>query len=140
VRRITDDLRPPALDQLGLEAGLRALGDRLRTPALTVSVHVAQLPPLPAATEVAVYRIASEALANAVRHSGGSSVGMRLDVNGPNLVLVVDDDGHGLTVRSSSAGSGLGLDSMRQRAEEIGGSLIVESGPTGTTVTAVLPR
>jgi signal transduction histidine kinase len=65
---------------------------------------------------------------------------MRLDANGPNLVLVVDDDGHGLTVRSSSAGGGLGLDSMRQRAEEIGGSLIVESGPTGTTVTAVLPR
>jgi signal transduction histidine kinase len=140
VRRITDDLRPPALDQLGLEAGLRALGDRLRTPALAVRVEVAQLPPLPAATEVAVYRIASEALANAVRHSGGSSVGVRLDVNGPNLVLVVDDDGHGLTDRSSSAGSGLGLDSMRQRAEEIGGSLIVESGPTGTTVTAVLPR
>jgi signal transduction histidine kinase len=142
VRRITDDLRPPALDQLGLAGSLEALGDRLRTPALSVTVDVGELPALPAATEVACYRIAAEAVANAVRHACAQHVAMTASVAGDSVELVVRDDGIGLVAASASAsaGSGLGIASMRQRAEEIGGSLSLESSSIGTTVRAVLPR
>jgi two-component system, NarL family, sensor kinase len=143
VRRITEDLRPPALDELGLAASLTALGDRLRTPALDVTVRVPELPALPAATEVAAYRVAAEALANAARHSGASSVELDVAVPDGALTLRVRDDGRGVDEGSAAArkrGGGLGLGSMRQRAEEIGGTWDLTSSAEGTTVRAVLPR
>jgi signal transduction histidine kinase len=141
VRRITEDLRPPALDELGLAGSLRGLGDRWRTPSMQVQVEVPDVvPPLSAATEVACYRIASEALANAARHSGGRSVVLRLHLRADSVGLEVQDDGHGMQTDARSAGSGLGLSSMRLRAEELGGTWSVESSGTGTTVRAGLPR
>jgi two-component system NarL family sensor kinase len=141
VRRITEDLRPPALDELGLAGSLRALGDRSRTPALEVGVEVpADLPTLPAATEVACYRIAAEALANVARHSGARTVRVRLEV-GPDAVrLEVADDGHGVRPGAASSGSGLGLSSMRLRAEELGGRWALDSSADGTRVQVELPR
>jgi signal transduction histidine kinase len=139
VRRLTDDLRPPALDELGLPGSLVALGERLRTPSLSVKVDVAPLQPLPAATEVAAYRIAAEALANAARHSGARNVLLQAAAAGGRVTLTVQDDGGGVSSASGTGGSGLGLPSMRQRAEEIGGELSLSSSSAGTTVRAVLP-
>jgi two-component system NarL family sensor kinase len=141
VRHITEDLRPPALDELGLAGSLRALADRSRTPALEVLVEVpADLPPLPAATEVACYRIAAEALANAARHSGVTTVLVRLEVRPDAVRLEVADDGHDLRPGAPSGGSGLGLSSMRLRAEELGGTWSLDSSPDGTRVQVEVPR
>jgi two-component system, NarL family, sensor kinase len=137
LRAITDDLRPAALDDLGLAAGLRGLADRMATPGTAVDV-VAELPgPLPAAVEVACYRIAAEALANAVRHSGARRVSLRVAAAPGLVTLGVGDDGSGLPDRPRRGG--LGLDSMRQRAEEIGGRLTITSTSAGTLVHAELP-
>ena len=137
LRAITDDLRPAALDDLGLAAGLRGLADRMATPGTAVVV-AAELPgPLPAAVEVACYRIAAEALANAVRHAGARRVSLRVSATPDLLTLCVEDDGTGLPAQPRR--DGLGLDSMRQRAEEIGGRLALTSTGSGTLVHAELP-
>jgi signal transduction histidine kinase len=137
VRSITDDLRPPALDELGLAPALAALADRLRTPDLDVVVEAGALPPLPAAVEVACFRITAEALANAVKHARAATVRVRVDARADRLVLEVRDDGTGVPDRPG--GRGLGLASMRQRAEEVGGTFALDSSPAGTTVRALLP-
>lgn len=137
VRSITDDLRPPAIDDLGLAAALAAVADRLRTPDLDVTVETGGLPPLPAAVEVACYRITAEALANAVRHAQASTVQVHVTARDGRLLLEVCDDGSGL--RPAPGRRGLGLESMRRRAEEIGGAFTLDSRGRGTTVRAVLP-
>lgn len=96
------------------------------------------LPELPAATEVAAYRAAAEALSNAVRHSGGSRVLLRVGVEPRALVLTVDDDGRG--PGDASRAGGQGVPSMRLRAEELGGTCEVAPGPhAGTRVRLTLP-
>ena len=137
LRGITEDLRPPALEDLGLAAGLRALGERMSTPSMVVTADVRVDGALPAAVDVACYRIAAEALANAARHAGAGTVSLRAGLRGDELLLEVTDDGTGLL--GPARGTGLGLPSMRQRAEEIGGALDIISGPDGTTVRARLP-
>lgn len=141
LRGITEDLRPPALDDLGLEAVLRGLAERMSTPEVSIAVDidpdVEVAGSLPAAVEVACYRIAAEALANAVRHAGARRISLSLSAV-PGLVsLRVADDGRGLPDRLRPGA--LGLQSMRQRAEEIGGSLRIVSDPGGTLVHAELP-
>jgi two-component system, NarL family, sensor kinase len=137
VRQVTEDLRPPALDDLGLAGSLRALADRVRTPDLAVSAEVGELPPLVAAVEVACYRIVAEALANAVRHAGARHVSVAVRA-GAGIELSVRDDGQGFDV-DRTPGRGLGLTSMRQRAEEIGGRFSIRSTSEGTLLTVVLP-
>jgi signal transduction histidine kinase len=91
------------------------------------------------AVEVALHRIAGEALANAARHSGARHVALSVrDARG--ITLEVSDDGTGLDARTGTSGSGLGLASMQRRAEEVGGSFQVLSSARGTTVSAVLPH
>jgi signal transduction histidine kinase len=139
VRRIIDDLRPVSLDELGLAAALRRHAEAVGA-ALDVSVEVGTLPPLDPQTEVAVLRIAQEALTNVVRHAGARTVRMRLasttdDV--PLVVLEVADDGRGL---GQGRDGGLGLASMRRRAEALGGQFAVGvRAAGGTTVTARIP-
>ena len=137
VRHATDDLRPPALDELGLVACLRLLAGRMSTPDVRVRADVDALPELGAAVEVACYRICAEALTNARRHARPSRIDLCVTTTGEVLRLRVTDDGAGLpdTTRSGA----LGLESMRLRAEEVGGMLSLESGPHGTSVEAVLP-
>jgi signal transduction histidine kinase len=137
LRAITDDLRPAALDDLGLAAGLRGLADRMSTPATGVVVEARVDGPLPAAVEVATYRIATEAVANAVRHAAARRVCVRLSTDPGRVVLEVADDGTGMPDRPRAAG--LGLASMRQRVEELGGRLTITSSGTGTVVHAELP-
>ncbi|MCF6379366.1 histidine kinase [Nocardioides KLBMP 9356] len=140
VRAITDGLRPAALDELGLARALSALADRVRAPGLEVEVDIAEHVAAAPAVEVALHRIAAEALANAVRHSGARRLSLRVR-DGRHVELHVSDDGVGLRAGAdATAGSGLGLASMRQRAEEVGGTLELLTSDSGTTVHALLPH
>ncbi len=139
IRRIVDDLRPPALDDLGLAGALRERADALVPGRATVTASLDGVR-LPAAVEVAAYRIGTEALANCARHSGARHVDLGVSVeHGPDVLCVeVSDDGAGILDGGRSSGMGLG--SMRERAEELGGSCRVTTGPAGgTCVRAVLP-
>jgi signal transduction histidine kinase len=134
VRRLSHGLRPPALDELGLGGALRALAGSL---GLAARFPDDDPPRLPAATEVAVYLIASEALHNVARHAGAADVEVSVRVADGEATLVVRDTGPGL---DASRPAGVGLAAMRERADELGGSVVVDSPPGGgTTVTARLP-
>ena len=138
VRRIVEGLRPPALDELGLAEALRQLAARLEVPGapqIDVSVHLPA--PLPAAVEVATYRIVSEAVTNAVKHAAARHVAVQVDVPGPCVIVEVCDDGRG---SATPREEGVGLVSMRERAVELGGTVLVDSPPgRGTRVRAELP-
>ena len=142
VRRLVEGLRPPALDQLGLVSALRHRAAEhsdgsgpVRVP-WTVEADD-DLEPLPAAVEVAAYRIAVEAVTNVQRHSGADRCTVRLSRADGQLHLEVTDTGKGL---AEDRRPGVGLSSMRERAEELGGSFDVEPRPGGgTCVRASLP-
>jgi signal transduction histidine kinase len=129
VRTIVEGLRPPALDSLGLIGALRAAAGQPGGPR--VDVHAPQdLPALPAATETAAYRIASEALANIRKHADASRATITVAIEGGTLTLEITDDGRGIgPVRRH----GVGLASMRERATELGGTCVVEDRPGGGT-------
>ncbi|WP_409329203.1 sensor histidine kinase [Trujillonella humicola] len=139
VRRLVHDLRPPALDDLGLAGAVRQQAERL-LPA-TVATTVTAGPDadgLPAAVEVAAYRIASEALANVARHARATAVRVSLERDAAGrLVVTVADDGVGI---DPAAPAGVGLVSLRERAAELGGRCSVTCPPEGgTVVRAELP-
>jgi len=136
VRRILDDLRPAALDEASLMAAMRRHAEAL-TGGIPIELDTAvPLPPLPPDVEAAAYRIAQEALNNVVRHAGASSARLSLVARGDVLRLEVTDDGHGFV---AARRPGVGLASMRHRAETLGGTLDVSSGDGGTRVVASLP-
>jgi len=141
VRRIIDALRPPALDGQGLVPALReraaSLQAALRDP-LVVDVEAPDpMPDLPEQVEVAAYRIADEAVHNVVRHAGARHCLIRLVVDSA-LTVEVHDDGRGLSDDQPES-AGLGLRSMRRRAEDLGGSFETTPGSGGNTVVARLP-
>jgi signal transduction histidine kinase len=139
VRQLLDHLhRPPELDR-GLEAALRAQCQRFHSPSLTVDLHVAaHLDGLPAAIEVAAYRIVSEALTNVARHARAESCRITVDADRALSIDVVDD-GVGI-VPDGDGHTGVGLESMRERAAELGGECVVTSrDPCGTAVRVQLP-
>ncbi len=142
VRSVVHGLRPPALDDLGLEGALRELAAGFAGPALAVRIECdpgpGELAGLPAATEVATYRIVAEALTNASRHAQAGSVVVRVRRDGDEVRVEVEDDGRGLDPHDVA---GLGIASMTGRAEEAGGRLGVGPGVEGrgTAVRAVLP-
>src|SRR5215203_6085926 len=139
IRRLVYDLRPPALDDLGLVEALRRLAERYGSEGeqLRVSVEAPEdLPGLPAAVEVAVYRITQEALTNVARHARARTSVVRLAVN-EDVALEIVDDGVGIPAERSA---GVGLSSMHERASELGGSCVVQSIPKrGTQVLVRLP-
>ncbi|MEO7981850.1 MAG: histidine kinase [Sporichthyaceae bacterium] len=140
IRRLVDDLRPPALDEVGLVDALRQRAATLSReggdgPTFAVDGPV-PAPPLPAAAEVAAYRIATEAMANALRHSGASACTVTVTLNGSLEVRVADN---GFRPWDDER-AGVGLVSMRERAAELGGSCtIARRAEGGTVVRAVLP-
>jgi len=138
VRRLVDDLRPPAIDEVGLIGAIRQRAASL-TQGSDLAVDVsgpASLPPLPAAVEVAAFRIAAEAMTNVSRHSGATHCLVHVAVNGA-FELTVSDNGRGARPGTSS---GVGWTSMSERAEELGGSCTVTSrNGGGLVVRAVLP-
>jgi signal transduction histidine kinase len=137
VRRVVEGLRPPALDELGLVAACsQALHSLVRDSELRLVVEdPAQLPALPAAVEVAAYRIVLEAVTNVVRHANARTCRVRFGCDTGTLSVEIADDGSGL---AEPRRRGTGLDSMRERAQELGGELTVSSGP-GVTVRARIP-
>jgi signal transduction histidine kinase len=141
VRRLVYDLRPPALDELGLVEAMRQRASRLGVgdEGFLATVEAPdELPPLPAAVEVAAYRIVQEALTNVSRHARASACTVRLAcADGRALTIEITDDGVGLP---DTPEGGVGLSSMRERAAELGGECeIVRSWPSGTRVFARLP-
>jgi signal transduction histidine kinase len=134
VRRISHGLRPPALDELGLEGALRQLAESLGLQARFLDAEPEHLP---AAVEVAGYLIAAEALHNVARHAGTTEVEVSVRRDDDAVVVSVRDRGVGV---DPVAPAGVGLVAMRERAEELGGALAVDAVPGGgTTVTARLP-
>ena len=141
VRRLTVELRPPALDDFGLAAALERLAGVIgERSSLTVDVNV-NLPSgtLPAELETAIYRIVQEALANVVKHAAARSVSIVVSGSAGSVRAIVEDDGRGFalgTVREHA----LGLVGMRERAQLLGGRVDVESAPgAGTTIVVELP-
>lgn len=136
VRRVVDDLRPPAIDEVGL---LGAIRQRAASLSVDFPIEVAgpeQIPALPAAVEVAAFRIASEAMANVAHHASASMCRIEIRVSDV-FELVVLDDGRGATGR---AGLGVGWTSMRERAAELGGHCtIANRDGGGLVVRALLP-
>jgi signal transduction histidine kinase len=147
LRAVIDGLLPPDLHAHGLAESLRryaALAGRAH--GIPVSFAADALPPLPAGTEIVIYRVAQEALHNALRHSGAREVLVTLSRTGRRAVLEVSDDGHGFRPEAGeSAGNaanepGLGLASMRGRAASAGGTLTITSAPgNGTRVRLSVP-
>lgn len=143
VRRVVNELRPPALDDLGLVPALQVMAAKLGrsddqgAPGLSVQVDApVDLPSLPAAVEVAAYRIVQEGLANVLHHAQARQAVVRIWVNG-DLRVEVWDDGAGFQTRRRG---GVGLISMRERAAELGGRCEISSTPGGgTLITATLP-
>jgi signal transduction histidine kinase len=137
VRRLVYDLRPPTLDELGLTGAIRESVVGFEHDGLLVTVRAPEhLPPLPAAVEVAAYRIIQEALTNVVRHAAAQTCTVELAIH-DGLDVDVTDDGVGLPGRWHL---GVGLTSMRERARELGGTCVTERAPGGgTRVRAHLP-
>jgi signal transduction histidine kinase len=137
IRRLVYNLRPPALDDLGLLGAIQAQAQTIsQTRALTVNVIAGTLPALPAAVEVAAYRVVQEALANVVRHAAAKHCRVSLAVANGCLTVEIADEGRGLPAHPEA---GVGLRSMRERTEELGGMFAITSGLHGTKVTAALP-
>lgn len=143
IRRVVYDLRPPSLDELGILSALREAAAQVEAQEPSgVHIHIDtpdDLPQLPAAIEVATYRIAQEALTNVIKHAHARACHLRLAVDEPAgmLLLEVQDDGQGI---APDHRMGVGLLSMRERATELGGTLSVEQVATGgTCVRARLP-
>jgi two-component system sensor histidine kinase UhpB len=136
-------LRPALLDDLGLLSAVDALADSLDEPGARIKTSLpAGLSALPPELELVVYRIAQEALTNAVRHSGASHIELDLEVGAGRLTLQVSDDGTGLPTMQ---GEGPGIRGMRERALLVGGRLhmgpsaAVRTGRRGTTVRLDIP-
>lgn len=138
VRRITAGLTPAVLVERGLLEAIRILARRLSTEVVQVVVadSATTVPALAPAVETAAYRIAAEAMTNAVRHSGARRVLVSLVLTPTSLTVKVSDDGNGLR---GGGVPGTGLASFTERAEEIGGTTCVRTGSHGTAVHATLP-
>ncbi|MFC5406553.1 sensor histidine kinase [Cohnella soli] len=154
IRTMVHDLRPPTLDEFGLIGSIKArIEDAVKTSEqvsaslhitpLSVKLHIPQeLPDLPAAVEVAAYRIVTESLVNIIKHAKATNCDVYLQMNSENeLQIEVVDNGIGIPVYIKSSGNGgIGLTSIRERARELGGQCEferLESG--GTRVKALLP-
>ena len=146
VRRLALDLRPPALDNLGLAAALREYVRQYRKRSGTRATFEAHNMEerLPHECETALYRIAQEAVTNVEKHAAATRVAVELRWEASAVVLVVRDDGRGMDLEALSgeaaAASGIGVLSMAQRAQELGGDFQIESAPgKGTAVRVRIP-
>ncbi|MDQ3610075.1 MAG: GAF domain-containing sensor histidine kinase [Actinomycetota bacterium] len=139
IRRLVYDLRPPALDDLGLAGALRIFLTRSQSRNVDLALRLPEhLPPLSAAAEVAIYRIVQEAVVNVLRHAGATSCTVTLSVEDCGVKVEVKDDGVGV---STDVAEGVGLRSMRERSAELGGTCSVTGTPgAGTRVLVSLPR
>lgn len=139
IRRLVYALRPPVLDEFGLVTAIREHVAQYTGPnGIQVTFDVSEpMPSLPAAVEVAAYRITLEAFTNMINHARATTCHIKLKAGNNALLLEVSDNGRGL---SPNQRAGVGLTSMRERAAELGGDCMIENIPTGgTRVSARLP-
>jgi signal transduction histidine kinase len=139
IRRLVYALRPPVLDEFGLVSSIREhIAPYTGPKGLQVTFDVGEpMPLLPAAVEVAAYRIALEAFTNIINHAEASQCNIKININNGSLLLEVSDNGKGLADRNHT---GVGLTSMHERASELGGECVIENSVSGgTCVRARLP-
>jgi signal transduction histidine kinase len=137
IRTLVYELRPPALDELGLVGAIQGFIEKQDSARPQIDLDLPEpLPPLPAAFEVAVYRIVLEGLTNVLRHADAQQARAHISVQNDRLVVEIDDDGNGLP---EDMVAGVGLASMRERAEELGGEFEVLPGRPGFHMRASLP-
>jgi signal transduction histidine kinase len=138
LRAVIDGLAPPDLEAAGLADSLRRYAALAgRAYGIPVAFTAAEMPSLGPSAEAALYRVAQEALHNALRHSAASKVSVRLSRTPRRVRLDVSDDGHGFAAEVPSGG--VGLASMRERASAVGGTLTIRSGESGTLVRMTVP-
>ena len=137
IRRIVYDIRPPALDQLGLRGSIAQQVQILRRADLDIVLEIGPgADELPAAAEVAAYRIVTEALTNVVKHAGADHARVRAVIVGDQLQLEVTDDGRG----GANPIGGSGLIGLADRVDAVGGRMSLTSPPGGgTRLSAALP-
>lgn len=139
MRRLAADVRPHALEELGLVDALRTFARTASASGATVTVAASgDTAALPAAVDVALYRVALEAISNALRHAAASTCEVRLDTMDDRTLLTIQDDGIGGTGPFDNPGTG--LRSMARRAAEVGGECDVRPTSAGTIVTMTVPR
>jgi len=138
-RRSLASLRPEVLEKRGLPEALTQLGNRMVAgSAMVVKTEVTGQPrQLPVRIVDAIFRIGQEAIANAVQHSHAKHLGIRIDYQSSQLVMVVEDDGHGF--RSEQKSEGFGLTGMRRRAQGIKANLDIQGNGTGVKITVAAP-
>lgn len=148
VRRISHNLRPTLLDDLGLPAALEHLGREFSQPSqhgvtpLAVQLHTDGHPvKLPDAYATALFRVTQEALTNVLRHAGATRAEMVLTYGARDLTLSIADDGHGFDHAEvqQDPRRGIGLRNMRERMAALSGTLVLHSGAQGTLLKAWLP-
>jgi two-component system sensor histidine kinase UhpB len=137
---VARQLRPTALDDLGLKAAIAGQVEQLGRSGFEVSFDCeGDLGSLDPDTQLVIYRVSQEAVGNAIRHSGGTRIDVRLKRDPERVELVVADDGKGFSFADSN--TGLGLGGMRERALLVGGELVTESRPgSGTTIRLTVPE
>ena len=141
VRRISRDLRPGVLDDLGLGPAIRSLSEdfRLRTGIDTKFETVVFRNRLDQDAKIALYRIAQEALTNVERHAQATRVEIDLRGHRNGATLRISDNGRGFVTGSAEQRTGIGLRNMQERIDQLGGSLHIQSSSTGTTIEARVP-
>lgn len=139
VRRLSHELRPPTLTSHGLGSAIAMVAEHLSGPDLAISAESTLSGRLAPEVETALFRMVQESLSNVVKHAGASTASVLIAGQERNVVVVVEDDGVGFNV-DSLAHAGLGLPSMRERIQLLGGTLTVTSTPgAGTTIQARIP-
>jgi two-component system NarL family sensor kinase len=142
-RQISSDLMPPALNELGL---INALENLSRTTSHQSNIEVdfdshGDFTPSDNKTTIYLYRIAQEAMSNAIRHAGASTIHMQVIENNENLILILEDNGKGFIPDRIEKGVGRGIDNMRERTRILGGHFTIESEPgKGTTIRVKIPK
>lgn len=146
VRTVSYLLHPPMIDQAGLLTALRwyTEGFQQRSGIVTTLDAPADPGPLPKDLETTVFRIVQESLTNVQRHSGSATARVSIVRTGDVLSVAISDEGHGLPPRlrqdhSALLAAGVGVAGIRERVDELGGSMRVESSDAGTTLTVTLP-
>jgi two-component system sensor histidine kinase DegS len=145
LRRVLTGLRPPALDELGLNHALRQSLEELKADGLDCRFSEVGTPVrLPSSVEITVYRAAQEAITNIRKHANATKVNLRLQFQTDKLLVEIRDNGEGFdlshTLDSAISVGHMGLLGMKQRAEMLGGNIRIKTGEgTGTTIIFSLP-
>ncbi|HEX5855567.1 MAG TPA: GAF domain-containing sensor histidine kinase, partial [Thermoanaerobaculia bacterium] len=144
LHRLASDLRPAALDHVGLVPALGQLAAKFsgtEGPVVRLETLGFDGMRLSPDLDIVLYRIAQEALSNVLRHSGARAVSVVLERRDKGIILVVEDDGRGFDVAAANRSDRLGLPGIRERAEMLGGTLLLESSPgSGTTLVVEIPH